>query len=73
MRLYDKWQWKWGWKSKIEYVDTNYTNRPRPRHGRKYTKYKICLRIMMVLCVKEHLSNICSSIQDKIKQHSGWV
>ena len=30
----------------------------RPRHGHKYTKYKICLCIMMVICIKQHLSNI---------------
>ena len=30
-------------------------NRPRPRHGHKYTKYKMC---NMVVCVKQHLSNI---------------
>ena len=46
-----------------------YINKPRPRHGRKYTKYKIFLSIMMVICVKQHLSIICSSIHDKIKQH----
>ena len=33
-------------------------NRPRPRHGHKYTKYKMCLSIMMVICTKQHLSNI---------------
>ena len=33
-------------------------NGPRPRHGSKYTKYKICLSIMMVVCIKQHLSNI---------------
>ena len=27
-------------------------SRPRPRHGPKYTKYKICLSIMMVICIK---------------------
>ena len=26
-----------------------YINRPRPKHGPKYTKYKNCLNIMMVL------------------------
>ena len=25
----------------------NDINRPRPRHGHEYTKYKICLSIMM--------------------------
>ena len=33
-------------------------NRSRPRHGHKYTKYKMCLSIMMVICIKQHLSNI---------------
>ena len=48
-------------------------NRPRLRHGPKYTKYKMCL-IMMVMCIKQHLSNIWSSIHEKVKQHYwGWV
>ena len=33
-------------------------NRTRRRHDHKYTKYKICLDIMMVICIKQHLSNI---------------
>ena len=33
-------------------------NRPRRRHGHKYTKYKMCLDIMMVICIKQHLSKI---------------
>ena len=33
-------------------------NGPRHRHGHKYTKNKICLDIMMVICIKQHLSNI---------------
>ena len=32
-------------------------NRPRPRHGHKYTKYKTCLSIMMALYIKQYLSN----------------
>ena len=48
-------------------------NRPRPRHGHKYTKYKMCLSIMMVICTKQHLSNIWNSIYEKIKQQWGWV
>ena len=43
--------------------------KPRPRHGHKYTQYKICVSIMMVICIKQHLSNIRSSIYEKIKQH----
>ena len=33
-------------------------HRPRPRHGPKYTKYKMCLSIMTAKCIKQHLSNI---------------
>ena len=32
-------------------------NRPRPRNGHKYTKQKICLSIMMAICIKQHLCN----------------
>ena len=32
-------------------------NRTRPRHESKYTKYKMCFSIMMVICMKQHLSN----------------
>ena len=27
----------------------------------------------MVRCIKQHLSNIWSSIHEKVKQHWGWV
>ena len=27
-------------------------NRPSPRHGDKYDKNKICLSIMMVICIQ---------------------
>ena len=47
-------------------------NRPRPRHGHKHTKYKMCLRIMVVICIKQHLSNSWSSIHEKVMQHWGW-
>ena len=33
-------------------------NKPRPRHGHKYTKYKKCLTVMMAICIQLHLSNI---------------
>ena len=48
-------------------------NRPRPRHGHKYSKYKKCLSMMMVMCIEEHLSNIWRSVYDKVKLHRGWV
>ena len=57
-------------KSGSQRYDINW---PWTRHGHKYTKYKMCLSIMMVVCIKQHLSNIWSSIHDKVKQHWGWV
>ena len=44
-------------------------NRSRPRHGQRYSKYKIYLSIMMVISIKQHLSNIWSSVHKKVKQH----
>ena len=48
-------------------------NRPRPRQGPKYTKYEMCLSIMMAKCTKQRLSNIWSSIHEKGNQHWGWL
>ena len=28
------------------------------RHGYEYTKYKMCLSMMMIMCNKQHSSNI---------------
>ena len=48
-------------------------NRPRLRPGHKNTKYRKFLNMMMLICIKQHLSNICTSIHEKVKQHGGWV
>ena len=48
-------------------------NRPRPTNGHKYTKYKMCFSVMMVICIMKHPNNIWSSIHKKVKQHWGWV
>ena len=40
-------------------------NRPTRRHGYKYTKCKMCLSVIMVICIKPHLSHIWSSIHEK--------
>ena len=34
---------------------------------------KMCLSIMIVICIKQHLSNNWGSIYEKVKQHWGWV
>lgn len=33
-------------------------NRPRARRGHKFTKHKRCCRMMMIVYIKQHLSNI---------------
>ena len=43
-----------------------------PRHGHKYTKYKICLSIM-VICIKQHLTNILNLIHENFKHHRGYI
>ena len=48
-------------------------NRLTPRHWEKYTKYKMCLGIMMPARIKQHLCIIWSSIHVKVKQHWGCV
>ena len=41
-------------------------NRPTSRHGRKYSKYITCLTLMMLIFIKRHLSNIWSSVHEKV-------
>ena len=48
-------------------------NRVRPRHGHKFTKYKMCISIVMVICIKQHQNNTCSSINEIVKQHWDWL
>ena len=43
-------------------------NRPRSRHEHKYCKCK-GLSMMTLICVKQHLSDIWSSIHEKVKQN----
>ena len=51
----------------IKYISSRYDiNRPWRRHGHKYIRYKICLSTIMVICIKQQLSNIWSSIHEKI-------
>ena len=48
-------------------------NTTRPRNGYEYTKYKFCVSMIMVMCNKQHQSNISGWIHEKVKQHWGWV
>ena len=33
-------------------------NRPRPRHGHIFSKYKKCLGMITLMCINQNLSNI---------------
>ena len=42
-------------------------NRPRPGHAHNYTKHAMCFSIMMVIGIKQYLSNISSSSFNLLK------
>ena len=68
------WLMKMKMKLKMKNISHRYgINRPKPRHGHKYTKCKMCVTIIMAVCIKQNLSNIWSSIYENVKQHWGWV
>ena len=63
-------------KMTLKMKNRSYTydiNRPWSRHGHQYTKYKMCLSIMVVIFIKQHPTNTWSSIHEKVKQHWGWA
>ena len=61
-------------KTKMKIDSRKYgINRPRCRHGHKYSKYMKRLSMMMLICIKQHPSNIWSLVYDKVKQHWGWA
>ena len=60
-------------KLKKNQKHTTLMSRRGSRHGQKYRKYKKCLSMTMLIFVKQHISNIWSSIREKVKQHWGWV
>ena len=65
--------WKWGWNWKTDHIDTTLIELGQDMDGHKHTKYKMCLSIIMVIYIKQHLSNIWNSIHEKVKQHWAWV
>ena len=59
-------------KNRSQRYDINW---PRSRHGHKYTKYKMNQSVMMLICIKQHLSNIWRSIHERAQfmQHLGCL
>ena len=46
-------------KMKMKNISHRYNiNRPWSRHGHKYSKYKKCISMVMLMCIKQNLSNI---------------
>ena len=43
----------------------NDMNRSRSRHGHKYSKYKKCLSMMKLLCIKQHISSFEAQFMKK--------
>ena len=41
-------------------------NRPWSRHGHKYSEYKKCLYVMMLICIKQHLSNTEAELKKSV-------
>ena len=61
-------------KTKVKIDSRKYSiNRPRSRRGHKYSKYRKRLSMIMLICIKQHLSNIWSSVYEIVKQQWGWV
>ena len=57
-------------KTKMKIDSRKYSiNRPRCRHGHKYSKYMKRLSMMMLICIKQHLSNNESLVYENFKQH----
>ena len=54
-------------KMKIKNRSQRYDiNRSRSRHEHKYSKYKKCLSMMMLICVKQHLSNAEAELKKSV-------
>ena len=61
-----------GWKWKIDKKDTKQIDLGLDMDTNIF-KYEICLNVVMVICIKQHLTNIWSLVHDKVKQHWSWV
>ena len=61
-------------KTKMKIDSIKYViNRPKCRNRHKYSKYMKRFSMMMLICIKQHLSNIWSPVFENVKQHWDWV
>ena len=59
--------WLMTMKMRLKMKNRSYRSdisRAKPRHRHRYTRYNMYLSIMMVTCIKQHLSNIWGSIHE---------
>ena len=61
---------KMNMKNKLHRYEINI---PFSRKGHKYSKYKKCFSMIILVGIRQHLCNIWSSIYEKVKQKWGWV
>ena len=52
----------------VEHILKN-KQKKKSTNGHKFSKYKKCLSMTMLTCIKQHLLNISGSIHEKVKQH----
>ena len=53
---------------KTKMKNTSYRHDKIGLDEHRSSKYRNCLSMMMLICIKQHLSNICSSIHEKVNQ-----
>ena len=57
-------------KMKMKNISHSYDiSGSRSKRGQNYSKYKKRLTMMVLICIKQHLSNIRSSAHQNVKQH----
>ena len=66
IKLYGQSKWKWRWKWKIDYINMTWIDLGlvMDTHIVKNSH-----TMMMLICVKQHLSNTWSSVHEKAEQH----
>ena len=60
-------------ENEMKKENKSHINTPRPWRGHKYIKCKKCPSMLVLVCIKQKLIKIWSSIYEKIKQHWVWL
>ena len=49
-----------------EQINRYNINRPKSRDEHKYSEYKTCIRMMMLICIKQHLATCKGKFMEKL-------